>query len=92
MHATPTQSLAPAGNASTKPSRRKPTQPLNIIDVVGAMLMLTTLATLSGQSVSTLYRDAKAGRLKLTKRGTRCTRVTSEDARAYMEALRRSAA
>lgn len=91
MHATPTQSLASAGKASKKPPRRKPTQPLTIIDVAGAMLTLTTLATISGQSISSLYRDAKAGRLKLRKRGTRCTRVTSEDARAYLESLNRGA-
>jgi hypothetical protein len=66
------------------PSREKPPQPLNVIDVPGALLTLETLSALSGFSLSTLYRDADAGRLRLTRRGSRCTRVRSEDARRYL--------
>jgi predicted DNA-binding transcriptional regulator AlpA len=69
------------------PSRDKAPQPLNVIDVPGALLTLSTLSALSGMSLSTLYRDEKAGRLRLVKRGQRCTRVTAEDAREYLRQI-----
>lgn len=69
-------------------SRYRPLdQPADIIHVDGALLKLDTLAKLSGLTVSTLYRAAKKGDLVLSKRGTRCTRVKSEDARAYLQRL-----
>lgn len=76
---TATPSLAQAGR-----SPRKKAQPLDVINIPGAMLTLTTLSAIGGVSLSTLYREAAAGRLALTKRGKRCTRVTSESARAYL--------
>lgn len=62
-------------------------QSLAVINVPGAMLKLETLAQISGRSVGSLYLDAKRGSLELTKLGTRCTRVTSENARAYLARL-----
>lgn len=59
-------------------------QPADVINVPGALLKLDTLARLSGESIATLYRAAKRGDLVLSKRGARCTRVTSENARAYL--------
>lgn len=59
-------------------------QPAEVINVPGALLKLDTLAKLSGESIATLYRAVKRGDLVLTKRGARCTRVTSENARAYL--------
>lgn len=73
-------------------SRKTAAQPLNVIEVQGAQLRLSTLVALSGNSMSTLYRDAKAGRLRLVKRGQRCTRVTAEDARAYLQLIGKGAA
>lgn len=64
---------------------RTPPQPLDVINIPGARLKLATLGALAGESRATLYRSAAAGQLKLTKNGSRCTRVTSEDARAYLE-------
>lgn len=77
---------------ATRAGRNTPTQPLGVIEVPGALLKLTTVAALSGRSLSTLHRDAKAGTLKLTRKGTRCTRVRAEDARAYLRALAGEAA
>ena len=68
-------------------SFRTPAQPLDVINVPGALLKLQTLAAISGQSIPTLYRAAAAGKLALVKRGARCTRVTSEGARAYLDLL-----
>ena len=80
------------GDTKRKPSRRTPPQPMAAIEVPGALLKLSTLAAISGQSLSTLYRDAKGGRLKLVKRGTRCTRVAAEEAQSYLRAVSREAA
>lgn len=71
-------------------NRRTPSQPLDVINVPGALLKLSTLAQISGQSLSTLYRAAAARELVLIKRGARCTRVTSEAARAYLASLGQS--
>lgn len=59
-------------------------QPLETVLIPGALLKLETLAQLAGESVSTLYRAAKRGDLVLSRRGARCTRVTSEHARQYL--------
>lgn len=67
-----------------KGANRPARQPLDVINVPGALLKLDTLAKLSGESIATLYRAAQRGDLVLSKRGTRCTRVTSENARAYL--------
>lgn len=85
--------MAPDQTATGRPSaqaprtRRTPSQPLDVINVPGALLKLSTLAQISGQSLSTLYRAAAARELVLIKRGARCTRVTSEAARAYLASL-----
>jgi hypothetical protein len=82
-----TESLSrPTGGARSVP-RRGLEQPLDIIHVDGALLKLETLATLSGRVVSSLYLDARQGKLVLTKNGSRCTRVRAEDARAYLAKL-----
>ncbi len=73
-------------------SKPRHPQPLDVINVSGAQLRLPTLAALSGRSVATLYRDEKAGLLKLNRNGTRCTSATSEDARAYLAQLANGAA
>lgn len=82
--------------AAAAPLRHRATyqrvhQPADVINVPGALLKLDTLARLSGESIATLYRAAKRGDLVLTKRGARCTRVTSENARAYLTRLARGA-
>jgi hypothetical protein len=75
---------------TTNPERAS--QPLGVIGVPGALLKLPTLGALAGRSRSTLDRDIKAGLLKVKRIGRRCTRVTSEDARAYLERLAGEAA
>jgi hypothetical protein len=65
----------------------KPAQPLEAVHVPGAMLTLETVSAISGRARSTLLRDEKAGLLKITRVSTRCSRVTSEHARAYLQAL-----
>lgn len=64
-------------------------QPEDVIRVDGALLKLSTLARIAGRGVSTLYADAAKtpSLLVLTKVGARCTRVRSEDARAYLARL-----
>ncbi len=77
-----------ASSAPPTPGRyRRIEQPTDVINLPGALLKLETLAQLSGLTVSTLYRAAKRGDLILSRRGTRCTRVTSENARAYLASL-----
>lgn len=68
-------------------SRRTPPQPLSVIDVPRAIVRMPTLEALSGRSRSTLYRDAKEGRLELLKIGKRFTGATSEAARQYLKRL-----
>lgn len=75
---------APAGGSGRY---KRVDQPVSVISVDGALLKLSTLAAISGQSLSTLHRAAKSGVLVLTKRGTRCTRVRAEDARKYLQHL-----
>lgn len=67
-------------------------QPLDLINVPGALLKVQTLATIAGLSEPMLYRAARRGDLVLTKLGTRCTRITSENARAYLQRLAGAAA
>ena len=86
----PEAQAAPA--ALAKKSFRTPAQPLEAINVPGALLKLKTLTAISGLSISTLYRAAGSGQLTLVKKGARCTRVTSESARAYLELLAKEAA
>ena len=81
-----------AAGLPTNRKRNATMQPLDVINVPGALLKLTTLAQISGQSLSTLYRANKAAQLVLVKNGRRCTRVTSESARAYLATLGRGAA
>lgn len=71
---------------------RRIEQPADVINVPGALLKLETLAQLSGESITSLYRAVKRGDLVLSKRGIRCTRVTSENARAYLAKLAGGAA
>jgi hypothetical protein len=82
---TSTESRAAPGGA---PSRGKKfprnDQPADVLNVPGALLKLETLSRLSGDSIATLYRAAKRGDLVLTKWSVRNTRVTSENARAYL--------
>ena len=87
LHTIPT-GLRPAElGGATKGKYRPVGQPTDVINVPGALLKLDTLAKLSGESIATLYRAVKRGDLVLTKRGARCTRVTSENARAYLQRL-----
>lgn len=62
-------------------------QPLHVAQIEAALLTLRTATAVSGMSVSTLYRQAAAGRLKMVKVGTRCTRIRAADLRAFMAAL-----
>lgn len=48
---------------------------------------MADLAEVTGLGRTTLYEEAKAGRLRLTKCGTR-TIVLAEDVRAFLDALR----
>lgn len=66
--------------------RRRYHQPLEVLQLPHALLRLETLAAASGLSIQTLYRKAKAGELTLIRMGSRCTRVRSQDARAFIEA------
>ncbi|MBO9685659.1 MAG: hypothetical protein J7598_03520 [Mitsuaria chitosanitabida] len=66
---------------------RRVEQPIDIINVPGALLKISTLTQLSGRSASSLYRDEKAGLLTVTRHGVRCARVSSENARAYLARL-----
>jgi hypothetical protein len=92
------EAIDPVAAATDTPTPRRirdtrtPAQPLTVIDIPGAQLKLKTLAAISGRSMATLMRHEKAGLLKLTRNGARCTRVRSEDARAYLQALARGAA
>lgn len=72
--------------------RRAAPQPLDVINIPGALLKLETLCAIAGESKATLYRAAKAGQLQLVKNGARCTRVTTEHARSYLELRARAAA
>lgn len=69
-------------------------QPLELLNVPGALLKLETLARIAGRGVSTLYADAAKDPtlLVLTKVTPRCTRVRSEHARAYLDRLAGGAA
>lgn len=88
MEALPNAPAAASARASrNRASYKRIDQPADVINVPGALLKLDTLARLSGESLATLYRAAKRGDLVLTKRGVRCTRVTSENARAYLARL-----
>lgn len=78
--------------ARRKRETRTQQQPLSVIDIPGAQLKLPTLVALSGRSMATLMRDAKAGKLQLTRNGVRCTRITSENARAYLALLSKGGA
>jgi predicted DNA-binding transcriptional regulator AlpA len=62
-------------------------QPLEVLQLPAALLRLETLAAASGLSLSSLYRRAAAGELPLVRLGSRCTRVRSSDARAFIEHL-----
>ncbi|HEY9012039.1 MAG TPA: hypothetical protein VIN06_13570 [Devosia sp.] len=79
-------STRPTAAANPRPKRRTE-QPVDVINVPGALLKISTLMQLSGRSEASLYRDAAAGLLVLTKHGLRCTRITSENARAYLARL-----
>lgn len=88
MNLTPTQETKGRAAASPQASKQRPgIQPLDVINVPGALLKLPTLASLVGVHPDTLYRAARRGDLVLTKIGTRCTRVSSENARAYLARL-----
>ena len=68
------------------------TQPLNVIDIDDALLKLSTLSAISGRARATMDRDVRAGLLSVTKIGQRCTRVKSQEARAYLQRLAKAAA
>jgi hypothetical protein len=77
----------------SQPARQpRLSQPLDVLNVPGAQLKLTTLSAVAGRSLASIYRDEKAGLLKLNRHGARCTRVTSENARAYLALLANGAA
>jgi hypothetical protein len=92
---TTAQDQIPSGAMSAHPpagSRyRRVEQPLEIINVPGALLKLQTLAQLAGLTTASLYRAAARGELILSRRGTRYTRVTSENARTFLAGLARGA-
>ena len=75
-------------SATSEPARKRRRcinrQPLDLLNVDGALLHIQTLEALSGRSRSSLYRDAAQGLLTLVKVGARCTRVRSAEARRYI--------
>jgi len=87
LHTLPPNRQHAAAAQPEKGKYRPIEQPADVVNVPGALLKLDTLAKLSGESIATLYRAAKRGELVLSKRGARCTRVTSENARAYLARL-----
>jgi hypothetical protein len=66
---------------------QKQGQPLHAIEVDGALLTLDTISAITGRARTTLLRDEKAGLLRITRVSSKCSRVTSEHARAYLRAL-----
>lgn len=70
-----------------RPHRPRAEQPLEVLNIDGALLQLSTLSRASGLSLPTLYRAAKEQRLELVKHGKRCTRVRSEEARRFIASL-----
>jgi hypothetical protein len=85
LQTSPQAKLQASAAQPANPGKYRPVvQPVDVINVPGALLKIETLAQLSGESVSSLYRAAKKGELTFTKKGARCTRVSSENARAYL--------
>ncbi|MFG6428413.1 hypothetical protein [Roseateles sp. LYH14W] len=87
LHNVPTSPLAAERGEVAKRKYTRVGQPTDVINIPGALLKLETLAKLSGESIATLYRAVKRGDLVVSKRGARCTRVTSENAKAYLQRL-----
>lgn len=76
-----------AAVAPTARQYRKVAQSPTLLTIPGALLRLDTLGELCGRSRASLDRDIRAGKLKVVKPSTNCTRVRSEDAQAYLQAL-----
>lgn len=79
-------------NRPTKPAvenggNRKLQQPLDVINIDGALLSLDTVGAIACRSRTALFRDRAAGLLRVRVLGRRCVRVVAEDARAYLAAL-----
>ena len=78
-----------ATDAKPAPKRMRCTlpQPLEALNLDGALLRLDVLVKASGLSKATLYRKASTGEggLTLVKIGKRCTRVRSEVAREFIK-------
>jgi excisionase family DNA binding protein len=74
--------------SATPPAKRPNLQPLQAAELPNALLNLPTTAAITGLSVPTLYRLEQSGQLRMTRLGKRCTRVHSEDLRAFMASLK----
>lgn len=71
-----------------EPRRTLNPQPLHVVQLNDALLKLKTAAAVSGLSVATIYRKAKADPTfpKLVKLGARCTRIRAGDLTAWLAA------
>lgn len=73
--------------AKTERSPRALRQPLDLINVPGALLRLELVEVLVGLKHSAIYKHIQAGSFpEPVRRGARCTRWTSCSIRAYLAA------
>ncbi|MEY4749708.1 MAG: hypothetical protein RIQ60_1922 [Pseudomonadota bacterium] len=61
-------------------------QPIEVAALPDALLTIRTASATAGLSEATLYRMARAGRLKMIRIGKRCTRIRAADLRDFMAA------
>lgn len=73
--------------ATTAPARRLHVQPVEAFADPDALLNLRSASAWSGLSESSLYRAAAAGRLKLLRLSSRCTRVRAGELRRFLTSL-----
>lgn len=60
-------------------------QPLDAVNIPGALLKVSTYCKLHGVSASTTWRRIRSGELEVVRHGARCTRITAESARRFAE-------
>ena len=79
----------PAGDADKRPARRPIPQPLEVASLPNALLMLQTVAAVTGLSRSTIFRKMAADPPQFPapiRLGKRCTRWRSACVRAWLSA------
>lgn len=77
--------VTPAEQLNAKCSRGL-RQPIEAASIPGALLKAETVSAVTGLSVATLYRLAKAGKLTPIRMGSRCTRWRAADVTAWIRA------